>query len=74
MQRRPTRARGLQGRDVGRAIDRAKEDLIVAINRLCESLFGAPETAPFAVDVDRYKDECGSDSAMTCEIAPRVRF
>ena len=32
----------------------AKEDLIAAINRLSESLFGAPEEAPFAVDVDRY--------------------
>jgi len=35
----------------------AKDDLIAAINRLCESLFGAPEKAPFAVDVDRYKDD-----------------
>jgi hypothetical protein len=34
-----------------------REDLISAINRLCESLFGPPERAPFAVDVDRYKDE-----------------
>jgi hypothetical protein len=34
-----------------------KEELIVAINRLCESLFGAPEKAPFAADVDRYKDD-----------------
>jgi hypothetical protein len=32
----------------------AKDDLIAAINRLCESLFGAPEEAPFAVEVDRY--------------------
>jgi len=31
-----------------------KEELIAAINRLSESLFGAPEEAPFAVDVDRY--------------------
>jgi hypothetical protein len=35
----------------------AKEDVIAAINRLCERLFGPPETAPFAVDVDRYKDD-----------------
>jgi hypothetical protein len=34
-----------------------KENLIAAINRLCESLFGAPEKAPFAVDVDRYKSD-----------------
>jgi hypothetical protein len=35
----------------------AKEDLIAGINRLCESLFGAPETAPFAVDIDRYSGD-----------------
>jgi len=35
----------------------AKDDLIAAINRLSESLFGAPEEAPFAVDVDRYKGD-----------------
>jgi len=35
----------------------AKEDLIAAINRLCGRLFGAPESAPFAVDVDRYGDD-----------------
>jgi hypothetical protein len=35
----------------------AKDDLIAAINRLCESLFGAPEKAPFAVEVDRYKGD-----------------
>jgi hypothetical protein len=35
----------------------AKQDLILTINRLCESLFGAPETAPFAIDVDRYKGD-----------------
>ena len=34
-----------------------KEELIAAISRLSESLFGAPEKAPFAVDVDRYKDD-----------------
>jgi hypothetical protein len=34
-----------------------REDLIEAINRLCERLFGSPDEAPFAVDVDRYKDE-----------------
>jgi hypothetical protein len=33
----------------------AKEELIAAINRLCERLFGTPQTAPFAVDVDRYE-------------------
>jgi hypothetical protein len=37
----------------------AKQDLIAAINRLCESLFGAPETAPFAVDIDRYNGDWG---------------
>ena len=40
------------------ALDAAtREDLIAAINRLCERLFGSPDEAPFAVDVDRYKDE-----------------
>ena len=40
------------------ALDPAtSEDVIAAINRLCESLFGAPENAPLAVDVDRHKDE-----------------
>jgi hypothetical protein len=34
-----------------------KEDLIAAINRLCERLFGGPDKAPSAVDVDRYKDD-----------------
>jgi hypothetical protein len=34
-----------------------REDLVAAINRLCETLFGAPENAPFAVDVDRYKNQ-----------------
>jgi hypothetical protein len=32
-----------------------KGDLIAAINQLCERLFGAPDTAPFAVDVDQYE-------------------
>ena len=35
----------------------AKGDLIAAINRLCERLFGGPDKAPSAVDVDRYKDD-----------------
>jgi len=35
----------------------AKEDLIAAINRLCERLFGGPDKAPSVVDVDRYKDD-----------------
>ncbi|MGA8598164.1 MAG: hypothetical protein WB676_25885 [Bryobacteraceae bacterium] len=35
----------------------AKRDLIAAINRLCECLFGRPDKAPSAVDVDRYKDD-----------------
>ena len=40
------------------ALDPAtREDLIAAINALCASLFGAPEDAPFAVDVDRHKNE-----------------
>jgi hypothetical protein len=34
-----------------------KEELIAAINCLCESLFGAPEKAPIAVDVDRYRGD-----------------
>jgi hypothetical protein len=34
-----------------------KEDLVAAINRLCESLFGALEEALFAVDVDRYRGD-----------------
>jgi hypothetical protein len=34
-----------------------KEELIAAINRLCESLFGAPEKAPFAVGIDRYRGD-----------------
>jgi hypothetical protein len=35
----------------------AKRDLIAAINRLCERLFGGPDKAPSAVDVDRHKDD-----------------
>jgi hypothetical protein len=56
--RRPRSARSHRPSTAMEAFDPAtREDLIVAINRLCETLFGAPENAPFAVDVDRYKDE-----------------
>ena len=56
--RRPRSSRSRRPSTTMEALDPAtREDLIAAINRLCESLFGAPEKAPFAVDVDRYKDE-----------------
>lgn len=56
--RRPRSSRSRRPSTTREAIDPAtREDLMAAINRLCESLFGAPESAPFAVDVDRYKDE-----------------
>jgi hypothetical protein len=56
--RRPRSSRSRRPSTTMEALDPAtREDLIAALNRLCESLFGAPENAPFAVDVDRYKDE-----------------
>jgi hypothetical protein len=56
--RRPRSSRSRRPSTTMGALDPAtREDLIAALKRLCESLFGAPENAPFAVDVDRYKDE-----------------
>jgi hypothetical protein len=56
--RRPRSSRSRHPSTTMEALDPAtKEDLIAAINRLCETLFGPPERAPFAVDVDRYQDE-----------------
>jgi hypothetical protein len=56
--RRPRSSRSRRPSTTREALDPAtREDLIAAINRLCESLFGAPENAPFAVDVDRHNNE-----------------
>jgi hypothetical protein len=56
--RRPRSSRSRRPPTTMEALDASnREDLIAAINRLCENLFGPPERAPFAVDVDRYKDE-----------------
>jgi hypothetical protein len=56
--RRPLSSRSRRPSATMEALDPAtSEDVIAAINRLCESLFGAPENAPLAVDVDRHKDE-----------------
>jgi hypothetical protein len=56
--RRPRSSRAQRPSTTTVSFDPAtREDLIAAINRLCERLFGPPENAPFAVDVDRYKDE-----------------
>jgi hypothetical protein len=56
--RRPRSSRSRRPSTTTVSLDPAtREDLIEAINRLCERLFGSPDEAPFAVDVDRYKDE-----------------
>jgi hypothetical protein len=73
--RRPRPSRSRRPSTTTEALDPAtREDLIAAINRLCENLFGPPERAPFAVDVDRSRMSGGSNSAMTCEIASPVHF
>src|SRR6202040_1420741 len=56
--RRPRSSRSRRPATTTEALDTTtSEELIAAINLLAESLFGSPEKAPFAVDVDRYKDE-----------------
>jgi hypothetical protein len=56
--RRPRSSRSQRPSTTTVSLDPAtREDLIEAINRLCERLFGSPDEAPFAVDVDRYKDD-----------------